>query len=62
MGRPKLSLSLATHFSQHRQTTRIDQWLPVYKNVAALSCVPRIALHSTAMAKVRGRRKQLMMQ
>src|SRR2546423_6528043 len=25
----KLSLFLATHFSQHRQTACIDQWLPV---------------------------------
>jgi hypothetical protein len=34
----------------------------VYKNVAASFLYPCVALHLTAMAKVRGRRKQLMMQ
>ena len=48
--------------SRKARTALIHRWLPVYKNVAAQFACPCIALHSTAMAKVRGRRKQLMMQ
>jgi hypothetical protein len=34
----------------------------VYKNVPSFVSMPCIALHSTAMARLRGRHKQLMMQ